>query len=212
MSVLLEPTTFGGRYDRQQTLVIWIAAITLATTSAITIARFRPSKHRTWRERKKLEKLEKIPMETHPEIVDFCPLSPNPPETAQPRLSKSKWHGSNTPKFVASRWGKTSHTGTNTLKSVPSRWGWLPFDLLKPGCSNLGGFGALWLSWSNPSWAWHYPKSHFRLLFRLTTYFFIVWGFFLRPSGKTLENKHKNNLTRLFDLLWFFSFTAVIVL
>ena len=32
--------------------------------------------------------------------------------------------------------------GTNTPKSVPSRWGWLPFDLLKPGCPNSGGFRA----------------------------------------------------------------------
>ena len=35
---------FRGRYDRQQTLAIRIAAITLASDSAITIARFRPSK------------------------------------------------------------------------------------------------------------------------------------------------------------------------
>ena len=34
---------FGGRYDRQRTLAIRIAAITLASGSAITIARFRPS-------------------------------------------------------------------------------------------------------------------------------------------------------------------------
>ena len=33
-----------GRYDRQRTLVIRIAAITLASDSAITIARFRPFK------------------------------------------------------------------------------------------------------------------------------------------------------------------------
>ena len=33
-----------GRYDHQRTLVIRIAAITLASDSAITIARFRPSK------------------------------------------------------------------------------------------------------------------------------------------------------------------------
>ena len=33
-----------GRYDRQRTLVIRIAAITLASDSAITIARFRPAK------------------------------------------------------------------------------------------------------------------------------------------------------------------------
>ena len=38
---------FGGRYDRQRTLVIRIAAITLASDSAITIARFRPSKRPT---------------------------------------------------------------------------------------------------------------------------------------------------------------------
>ena len=36
----------GGKYDRQQTLVIRIAATTLASDSAITIARFRPSKRR----------------------------------------------------------------------------------------------------------------------------------------------------------------------
>ena len=35
---------FRGRYDRQRTLVIRIAAITLYSDSAITIARFRPSK------------------------------------------------------------------------------------------------------------------------------------------------------------------------
>ena len=35
---------FGGRYDRQRTLAIRIAAITLASDSAITMARFRPSK------------------------------------------------------------------------------------------------------------------------------------------------------------------------
>ena len=35
---------FGGRCDRQRTLVIRIAAITLTSDSAITIARFRPSK------------------------------------------------------------------------------------------------------------------------------------------------------------------------
>ena len=34
----------GGRYDRQRTLAIRIAAITLASDSAITIARFRSSK------------------------------------------------------------------------------------------------------------------------------------------------------------------------
>ena len=33
-----------GRYDRQRTLVIRIAAITLASDSAITLARFRPAK------------------------------------------------------------------------------------------------------------------------------------------------------------------------
>ena len=33
---------FRGRYDRQRTLAIRIAAITLASASAITIARFRP--------------------------------------------------------------------------------------------------------------------------------------------------------------------------
>ena len=35
---------FGGRYELQRTLAIRIAAITLASDSAITIARFRPSK------------------------------------------------------------------------------------------------------------------------------------------------------------------------
>ena len=38
---------FGGWYDRQRTLVIRIAAITLASDSAITIALFRPSKLET---------------------------------------------------------------------------------------------------------------------------------------------------------------------
>ena len=38
------PTSvFGGRYDCQRTLVIRIAAKTLASDSAITLARFRPS-------------------------------------------------------------------------------------------------------------------------------------------------------------------------
>ena len=36
---------FGGRYDRQRTLAIRIAAITLASDSARTIMRFRPSKN-----------------------------------------------------------------------------------------------------------------------------------------------------------------------
>ena len=35
---------FRGEYDRQRTLAIRIAAITLASDSVITIARFRPSK------------------------------------------------------------------------------------------------------------------------------------------------------------------------
>ena len=35
---------FGGRYELQRTLAIRIAAITLASDSAITLARFRPSK------------------------------------------------------------------------------------------------------------------------------------------------------------------------
>ena len=35
----------GGSSDRQRTLVIWIAAIILASDSAITLARFRPSKN-----------------------------------------------------------------------------------------------------------------------------------------------------------------------
>ena len=47
--------------------------------------------------------------------------APNPPQFAQPRLSRSKWHRSNTPKFVASRRGNTSHTGGNTAKFIPSR-------------------------------------------------------------------------------------------
>ena len=39
---------FREAYDRQRTLVIRIAAITLASDSAITLARFRPSKHGTF--------------------------------------------------------------------------------------------------------------------------------------------------------------------
>ena len=39
---------FRRRYDRQRMLVIRIAAITLASDSAITLARFRPSKHRIY--------------------------------------------------------------------------------------------------------------------------------------------------------------------
>ena len=38
---------FRGRYDRQRTLAIRIAAITLASDSVITIARFHPSKNNT---------------------------------------------------------------------------------------------------------------------------------------------------------------------
>ena len=71
-------------------------------------------------------------------------IAPNPPEFAQPRLSGAKRHRSNTPKFVASHLGNTSHIGTNTPKFVPSCWGWPPFDLLKQGCANSGGFGARW--------------------------------------------------------------------
>ena len=41
---------FRGRYDRQRTLVIRIAAITLASDSAITLARFHPSKQPTFLE------------------------------------------------------------------------------------------------------------------------------------------------------------------
>ena len=42
---LLGPiSVFSRRYDRQRTLAIRIAAITLASDSAITLARFRPSK------------------------------------------------------------------------------------------------------------------------------------------------------------------------
>ena len=37
-------SVFRGRYDRQRTLVIRIAAITLGSDSAIILARFRPSK------------------------------------------------------------------------------------------------------------------------------------------------------------------------
>ena len=37
-------SVFGGRYDRQRTLAIRIAAITLASDSVIAFARFRPSK------------------------------------------------------------------------------------------------------------------------------------------------------------------------
>ena len=39
---------FGGRYDCQRTLAMRIAATTLASDSAITIARFRPSKFKTF--------------------------------------------------------------------------------------------------------------------------------------------------------------------
>ena len=42
------PRGFRGRYELQRTLAIRIAAITLASDSAITIARFRPSKLRTY--------------------------------------------------------------------------------------------------------------------------------------------------------------------
>ena len=37
-------SVFWGKVDRQRTLVIRIAAITLASDSVITLARFRPSK------------------------------------------------------------------------------------------------------------------------------------------------------------------------
>ena len=49
--------------------------------------------------------------------------APNPPEFAQPRLSRAKSHRSNTPKFVASHLCNTSHIGANTPKFVPSRSG-----------------------------------------------------------------------------------------
>ena len=38
----------GGRSDHQRTLVVRIAAITIASDSAITIARLRPSKERRY--------------------------------------------------------------------------------------------------------------------------------------------------------------------
>ena len=43
---------FFGRYDRRRTLVIRIAAITLAGDSVITLAQFRPSKLRIERNEK----------------------------------------------------------------------------------------------------------------------------------------------------------------
>ena len=50
--------------------------------------------------------------------------APNPPEFAQPRLSRGEMTRiKHTPKFVASHLGNTSHVGTNTPKFVPSRWG-----------------------------------------------------------------------------------------
>ena len=100
------------------------------------------------------ERLEKLASRKHCEFqnvgtqrfISHPPnqQAPNPPEFAQPRVSRAKWHRSNTPRFVASRRGNTSHIGTNTPKFVPSRWGWLSFDPLKPGCANSGGFGARW--------------------------------------------------------------------
>ena len=42
-------------------------------------------------------------------IRNLVQRAPNPPEFAQPRLSRSKWHRSNTPRFVVSHRGKTSH-------------------------------------------------------------------------------------------------------
>ena len=62
--------------------------------------------------------------------------APNPPEFAQPRLSRAKWHRSNIPKFAASHLGNPGHIGTNTPKFVPPRWRQQPFDLLKRGCAN----------------------------------------------------------------------------
>ena len=43
-----------------------------------------------------------------------------------------------------------------------------------------------------------FPKNLLRLFFCALKIIFIFWGYFQRPSKKTLQSKHKNNLARLF--------------
>ena len=81
--------------------------------------------------------------------------APNPPEFAQPRLSRVKARSSPTKgykfgcvcSYIAGHEDArvvTGDIGTNTPKLVPSRWGWPRFDPTKRGCTNSGGFGARW--------------------------------------------------------------------
>ena len=80
--------------------------------------------------------------------------APNPPEFAQPRLSRVQ--GRSSPargyKFgcvcsymacLTQTWDDTGHVGTNTPKFVPSRWGWPPLDPTQMG---LCKFGWAWSS------------------------------------------------------------------
>ena len=70
---------WGGRYDRQRTLAIRIAAVTLASDSAITIARFRPSKRCAY------SLVQSLGKQTHTGLdpvigevrVHSCPKGPN---------------------------------------------------------------------------------------------------------------------------------------
>ena len=73
----------GGGYDRQRTLVIRIAAITLASASAITIVRFRPSKFSTGKGKALYLPLVKIPLAQRSttrrnklELIKLCLVTP----------------------------------------------------------------------------------------------------------------------------------------
>ena len=95
---------FRGRYDRQRTLVIRIAAITLASGSAKTIARFPPSKQYTefpYRRRlgddcrKPVYRQQictcKISLSWHfprkvPFLADFPSLHPSPPPPSKAQI------------------------------------------------------------------------------------------------------------------------------
>ena len=68
---------------------------------------------------------------------------------AQPRLSRSKWHRSNTPKFVASRRGNDSHIGTHTHTHTHTRPTLYPLagmTALLPAQTGLCKFGWVWSS------------------------------------------------------------------
>ena len=70
--------------------------------------------------------------------------APNSPEFAQPRLSRAKWHRSNTPRFVAKcQPHRNKHTHICTLSlGMTTVW---PTHC-KRGCANSGGLRARWKS------------------------------------------------------------------